>query len=863
MFEAIEILREHLAPRYDIQREIGAGGMARVYLALERHPSRRVAIKVLEPDVSTRLLRERFLREVDVASKLTHPHILPIFAAGEVANVFYYVMPYIEDESLRHRLIRERRLDLDRALHITRDVADALAFAHAQGIIHRDIKPENILISAEHAVVADFGIARAISAAGHKPLTQTGQSIGSPGYMSPEQAFGMPTDARSDVYSLGCVLFEMLAGEPPVPNLSEPLIHNWAALEAGGALRGSRSEARAVKHAISAALQPLPDRRFAGAAEFAAALGRDPHRTSRPTRGRFAGRRAWRVAAAAGAVGVLALAAGALAHGSASQLDDRRVAVALIENRTGDTALDNLGRMAADWITQGLSQTGLVEVVPSLSVMTSSPGQAPVDVRGVGRATGAGTVVSGGYYRERDSVRFQIQISAAEDGKVLRALEPVAASLARPLDAVEVVRQRVMAALATLFDARLSNWATTATQPPNFRAYQEFIAGIDRFVEFDPPGAVAHFTRAYAVDSSFRLPLIFAANSLMNMGDFPAADSLARIVARHADRLAPLDRHYLAWVQAVCRGDPDAALRSSRAMAELAPGSEAIYLVAGDATRLNRPREAVAALRALDPDRGFTRGWWVYWQDLMLALHMTGDYRGELKASREGRRRFPNNPHLIAAQARAFAGLGREEAVARVLGESVNLSREMGWTLEDVMLFAALELRAHGHRAAADTTLARSGLLASSGSGAGAPDDWYRAGVAWYVAGRLDDARAAFERLIAERAAAGIDARGGLGPVDGLDYTGYLGAIAARQGQRDAALHIAASLGTLSRPYLFGRHTMWRARIHALLGERETAVALMRESLAQGFHAHALHADIDLEGLRGYRPFDDLMKPKG
>src|SRR5436189_1212790 len=229
MLDELDALRESLAPRYDVEREIGAGGMARVYLAVEQHPHRRVAVKVLDPELSTRLLRERFVREVDLASKLSHPHIVPVFAAGEAAGLFYYVMPYLEGESLRHRLRRQRRLPLDEALRIARDVADALGFAHGQGIIHRDIKPENILLSGDHAIVADFGIARAISAAGVLTLTGAGQPIGSPGYMSPEQAVGSAQlDARTDVYSLACVLFEMLAGEPPAASLTDRLIHNWS-----------------------------------------------------------------------------------------------------------------------------------------------------------------------------------------------------------------------------------------------------------------------------------------------------------------------------------------------------------------------------------------------------------------------------------------------------------------------------------------------------------------------------------------------------------------------------------------------------------------------------------------------------------
>src|SRR2546430_17353461 len=314
MLDVLDSLREALAPRYDVEREIGAGGMARVFLAVEQHPHRRVAIKVLDPEVSTRLLRERFIREVDLSSNLSHPHIVPIFSAGEVDGLFYYVMPYVEGESLRHRLQRERRLPLEAALQIACDAADALAFAHLQGIIHRDIKPENILLSSNHAIVADFGIARAISAAGSLTLTQAGQPVGSPGYMSPEQAMALgDLDARTDIYSLGCVLFEVLAGEPPAASMTERRVHNWTALQTAPAMqRAGPDVARAVKHAISRSVAPFPDDRFPTATEFAAALGAPAHRTSVPTRGIFAGSRGRRSALVLGGAFVL-LAAGAAA----------------------------------------------------------------------------------------------------------------------------------------------------------------------------------------------------------------------------------------------------------------------------------------------------------------------------------------------------------------------------------------------------------------------------------------------------------------------------------------------------------------------------------------------------------------------
>src|SRR6266566_4180203 len=718
MSDVLETLRASLAPRYDVEREIGAGGMARVFLAVEQHPRRRVAIKVLDPEISTRLMRERFIREVDLSSNLSHPHIVPIFSAGEVDGLFYYVMPYVEGESLRHRLLRERRLPLEAALQIAQDVADALAFAHAQGIIHRDIKPENILLSSNHAIVADFGIARAISAAGSLTLTQAGQPVGSPGYMSPEQAMALgDLDARTDIYSLGCVLFEVLAGEPPAPSMTERRVHNWTALQTTPAMqRAGPDVARAVKHAISRALAPFPDDRFPTATEFAAALGAPAHRTSVPTRGIFAGSRGRRTALVLGGAFVLVGAGAAvlLLRQRAPYLNDRRVVVAVIENHTGDRSLDNVGHMAADWVTQGLAQTGLVEVVPSVSVMSSSlvsgeHGPGHLDAAGIkrlARETGAGTVVSGAYYRQADSIRFQVQISAAKDGTVLRALDPVAGPIAQPLGAVEALRQRVMAALATLFDSRLSRWATMASQPPNFQAYQEFIAGLDRFVQFDMRAAIAHFERAAAVDTTFRLPLIFAANAHMNLGEFAAAESTGHALERHVERFAPIDRSYLAWVLATCRGDGPEALRSARAMANLAPGSEALYLLAEDAMALNRPHEAVDALEALGPDRGFTRGWWVYWYDLTTALHLLGDHRRELQQALEGVRRFPDNPQILTTEVRALAALGRVAELRRRVAASVNFPPARGWAPSDVLLLAAVELRAHGHAPEADTTLA-------------------------------------------------------------------------------------------------------------------------------------------------------------
>src|SRR3989442_774100 len=249
--------------------------MATVYLAQDLKHHRKVAIKVLEPELAAALGPERFLREIEIAAGLNHPHILPLYDSGEAATSLYYVMPYLEGETLRDRLNRERQLPLEEALRITREVADALSYAHSHDVVHRDIKPENILFQAAHAVVSDFGIARAITAAAGGSLTATGIAIGTPAYMSPEQASGGgPVDGRSDVYSLACVLYEMLVGEPPYTGPSAQVVIAKRFTDPVPSVRRLRETVpSAIDSAITKALAKAPPDRFATAERFAAAVG--------------------------------------------------------------------------------------------------------------------------------------------------------------------------------------------------------------------------------------------------------------------------------------------------------------------------------------------------------------------------------------------------------------------------------------------------------------------------------------------------------------------------------------------------------------------------------------------------------------
>ncbi|MGK7312344.1 MAG: serine/threonine-protein kinase, partial [Candidatus Longimicrobiales bacterium M2_2A_002] len=270
----VERLNGALEGRYRIERELGEGGMATVFLAEDLRHDRKVALKVLKPELAAVVGAERFLAEIKTTANLQHPHILPLFDSGEADSFLFYVMPYVEGESLREKLDREKQLGVDEAVALTEKIASALEYAHEQDVVHRDIKPANILMSRDEPLVADFGIALALSEAGGGRITETGLSLGTPHYMSPEQASGdQSLDKRSDVYALGCILYEMLTGEPPYGG---PTAQSVLAKILTGDVRRITDLRRTVPShvdaAVAKALEKLPADRFASADAFVRAL---------------------------------------------------------------------------------------------------------------------------------------------------------------------------------------------------------------------------------------------------------------------------------------------------------------------------------------------------------------------------------------------------------------------------------------------------------------------------------------------------------------------------------------------------------------------------------------------------------------
>ncbi len=429
MPDSLDRLKSAIADHYQIERELGHGAMATVYLARDVKLNRQVAIKVLLPELGFVLGPERFRREIEVATKMSHPHILPIYDSGEAAGELYYVMPYVAGESLRARLFRERQLSLDEALRIAAEVASALDHSHRHGIIHRDIKPENILLEDGQALVADFGIARAVSAVGEGKLTSTGISLGTPAYMSPEQGMADPNlDGRTDIYSLGCVLYEMLAGSPPFTGRTTQALIARHSLDAVPSLSTVRSTIpEDVEDVVMCALAKVPADRFATAGDFANALnacrqgGTVSIRRTRGTRAR-AKRKKWGVIALAVAIGIVAVSGAAwagktffwnarraaAASAGAGTFKPERMAVLYFRDMSSDKHLGYLADGLTESLIDQLDQVSALDVISKGGVRQFRGASASLD--SVARTLEAGTLVDGSITPEGDKVRVSMRV---------------------------------------------------------------------------------------------------------------------------------------------------------------------------------------------------------------------------------------------------------------------------------------------------------------------------------------------------------------------------------------------------------------------------------------------------------------------
>jgi tetratricopeptide (TPR) repeat protein len=883
MADVLERLKAALADRYEIEAELGSGGMATVYLAQDLKHERQVAIKVLRPELAAALGGDRFHQEIKIAANLTHPHILPLHDSGDADGLLYYVMPHIEGESLREKLAHEGELPIGEAVRILRDVVDALSEAHEKGVVHRDIKPDNVLLTKHHALVTDFGVAKAVSdATGAHQLTTEGVALGTPAYMSPEQAAAdKHIDHRADIYAVGAVAYELLTGRPPFTGTTpQELLSAQVTQTPDPVTKYRESVPPALEQLVMKCLEKKAADRWQSADELLPQLealatpsgGITPTDTVPVYR---VAKRRWMMAAgavaAAAVIAVIAIVA-TLPRGGGVALDPERIVVAVIRNETGDPSLDQAGRQAGHWITQGLQQTGIVQVVPWETALQSSQyvsaeaeaGRVRDRVQALAEETGAGTVISGAYYRRGDAIQYQLEITDAASGRLLTALDPEDAPLDSPDVAMEPLRQRVLGALAISFDERISAQASAVVQPPSYEAYQAFDEGMRHFFRLEYREALPYLYQAFELDTTFVSPLIYAVINLTNLAEWAEADSLVDVLERTRNRLSEYDRHWLDYLKARVEGDWAETLDAIRRAAELAPGSKAVYHRGLVAMRHNRPQEAVDALLSLDPERGPMRGWPSYHVVLAHCYLMLDQFENALDAVRRGRAAFGDDAQRIAYEAFALTGLGRVEEVNALVDEMTALPDEgqfqgPGWYTRRIAVF----LRRHGHVDAARSTIERAiDWYEGRPSDTNSTTTWrYPFAVALYAAGRCDESYGVAKPLSEEFP-------------DSYTYRGFVGMVAACRGDREEALETSQWLEAYERPYLYGRNTIFRSAIAAALGDGESAVTLWRQARAEGLWLIATTRMIRMMGpgdgrwiafepIRDYPPWQELIRPKG
>jgi len=621
MTDALSRLKTALSDRYTIERELGRGGMATVYLAEDLKLHRNVAVKVLRPELAASLGVERFVREIDIAANLTHPHILTLIDSGEADGFLYYVMPYIEGETLSDRMNREGQLPIDDALRITKEVAAALSYAHSQGLIHRDIKPENVLLSAGEAVVADFGIARAVSAAGGERLTETGLAVGTPAYMSPEQAAGeREVDARSDQYSLGCVLYEMLAGDAPyTASTPQALIAKKLAEPTPRISVVRDSVPPAVETALAKALAKTPADRFVTAQQFAEAL------TAEVVVSRVGGSRWPLRAVAAASIGVVIVAAWFLSTvfgGTAYE----RLAVLPPTNLMNDPEQEYFVAGIHNALISELQRAG-VAVIARTSVMRYENTQ--MLAREIASELGVDALVEASVLRTGDSV--EIEVSLVDGTTQQYVADPIVRR--SDLRDIERLYRGLTAAIAAEIRVALTPQAEAhlaSARPVNPQAYEAWLRGgfhAGRLSEPDQVTALEYFELAREIDPDYArayggIAIVWV--NRLQMGYAPHSEAAPKARAALARSLeldsTAADQHsLLATIRYLIDWDLEGAEAAFQRAIELNPNFELQGAYAHFLIAMGRQDEALRHIERaieLDPiNRGGQtfHGWVLYY----------------------------------------------------------------------------------------------------------------------------------------------------------------------------------------------------------------------------------------------------------
>lgn len=883
-----------LGSAYVVERELGAG-MSRVVVARDVALGRRVVVKVLPADWAAGLSADRFRREVVLAAALQHPHIVPLLSASEAADgTLYYTMPFVDGESLRSRL-EKGSPPLPLSVRWLRDVASALAYAHSRGIVHRDMKPDNILLSGEYAVVADFGIAKALTSASATltgmtaasgPITTVGTTLGTPTYMAPEQvAAESDTDYRADLYALGVIAYEVLTGEPPFKGTSQAILVAHLTAEAQpvdvrrkglpdalGALvqrclAKNAADRPQTADEIVIVLEGVLRTISSDSADLAPPFAPIKSRADANVGARSPSARYKRLMVMGG---VLAITAAIIAFWNASRepaIVANRVAVATLRDATPDSSLREIARSIAGDITSELTALDGSDVVGRDEVERAERAFSREQLipQVLGKALHAQFIVVGELSAVgADSVRVRVSLVSGADGKTIRGLSDVHALRTEIRSATGNLRSRLAGAMVLVSGADFVAGMLPVGDPPLLAAVASVREGLrlEASLITATPGEDESYAEMFRFDKAIRTDpkfvqalLWFVSAALRRPGGEVYADSVLTLLQVGQVQLSEYERALMDALRADAIGNHELSVRSWRRAAGIAPAWPNRWWLAMKLRDANRPSEALAILDSLAVSNAHFK------RTVPGLRHYVADFKGEYQAMREEGQRAPSTVQSLGfqqAMLQSLAALDSVVAVTRQLDAASQLPAEPGSSVAYLLTRTSWELAAHGHAKESEAALKRAVSWCQRRTAVDLANDdvAFDCMEAYAYSGQLAP--------LAALAAPSLRARGSDADVAVL---GVLGLAAALRGDSLGAEQFAARVEGATRAD--GSHGLasWnRARIAAGVNNKKRAIELLEDAFARGAgwsQRLDLHRDPAFSSLRGVADFERLRQPQG